>query len=176
MRNIVISLLAVLMVAMFFASVARPEQVGADYYYNYYFASGLEPWTAGQSAEGGPGETLEVATESNGNGHALLSDSGAGAAWMLASFGGREGRIRVKFEARNVEGCERCEPLLYIGNSKPASLEQFRSVGSALGSSWQMYVLDLPAKAETVMVAIGYKGDHAGSIGVDSISVKRYSR
>jgi hypothetical protein len=176
MKSIALSVLAIFMVAALFASVSRPDAAGASYYYNYYFASGLEAWTEGQATEGGPGEALQLATESNGNSHALLSDDSEDTAWMLASFGGREERVRVKFEARNVDGCESCEPLLYIGNSKPTGREQFRSVGTALGPSWQTYVLDVPVKAETVVVAIGYKSAQAGRMGVDNISVKRYSR
>ena len=176
MKSIAISLLAIIILATLFASVSRPQAVGANYYFNYYFASGLEPWTAGQPAEGGPGESLQLATESNGNNYALVPDDASGAAWMLASFGGREGRIRVKFDAMKVEGCESCEPLLYIGNGEPTGPEQFRSMDSALSPSWETYILDVPVEAETVVVAIGYQGDQAGRMGVDRISVKRYSR
>jgi hypothetical protein len=176
MKNTVIPALAIAILAVLFASVFRPDSAGAAYYYNYYFASTLKPWVVGASSPGAGQGGLQLAAEPNGNGYAVVSGSSEGAAWMVASFGGRERRVRVRFDAMNVEGCEHCAPMIYVGNANPTGPEPFQRFDTAVQPVWHTYTVDVPVKSETVVIAIGFEGAGAGKVGIDNLNVKRYYR
>jgi hypothetical protein len=147
--------------------------------YDYDFAKTVEPWEPISESGRITADTLKIKSEATGNTYAALTEKTKGIVAILASFGNTGNTVRVKFQARNVEGCSACVPIVYVGNGKPTNFADFVRVGGPFGItadktaiSWNTYVFEKPIKG-TVTVAVGYlnvEGKPAWA-GVDNISV-----
>jgi hypothetical protein len=155
----------------------------------YTFTKALAPWTGAASDKGCEAtDILQLGEEyemkpGDPNRYALLTRTCGGIVWMVAKLQMEGSEFNVSFDARNIDGCEGCIPLVYVGKSAPYSVIQFGTNFQSLGSSWETHKMsakvggpDKPGPSE-VYVAIGFanldmeRPDLTQGVGIDNITV-----
>jgi len=117
-----------------------------------------------QSFEYDPGPTLSSPIKSNG--YADLVNACGSPVWMVAKLTGTGSSLLVQFDAKNIEGCAACVPLVYAGTTAPSSMSQFKADYKGLAATWQKHALRIsPAPsigaatdgpANYTIIAIGF--------------------
>jgi hypothetical protein len=186
-----------------FAAAAPSFARTADYTSNTYdFQQTLAPWAAAAEYSENLGkEALQLRFEQDpiagtamANGFAALTRENGPALWMQARLQSAGSRIRLEFDAKSIENCEGCIPLVYLGENAPTTLAQFTTDFAGLGESWGRHKFELQAEGRldsgksidipgpgNMIVAIAFTSLEGGpdqpgmrmvqGIGVDNISV-----
>jgi hypothetical protein len=104
--------------------------------------------------------------DSPSNGCVVLTHRGSGSlVAMLAQLKGSGITVRVEFDARALDGCEYCAPVVYAGNGKPTGPESFQDVGSALSNEWTHYGYWALLDGSNPVVAVGIRDERRGWTG-----------
>jgi hypothetical protein len=183
---VVTILLAIQLVSMAAAGWAAAE---APIRETYTFTNSLAPWTGVASNKGceaadilSLGEGYEM-KPSDPNRYALLTRTCGGIVWMIARIQMEGTEFNVSFDARNIDGCEGCIPLVYVGKSAPYSVIQFGTDFQSLSSSWETHKMAVKVSGPDkpgpggVYVAIGFanldmeRPDLTQVVGIDNITV-----
>jgi|SRR5687768_2666700 len=169
-RMSIVMLAAVLFASSFGASKALASEV-AHYYFG--FDESVKPWTAG-SSDGylddgtltlGFDENVARLRPGNGNRYAVLANEHGNVVWMKSTFVADARNVRVEFLAKNVEGCEGCIPIVYVGRNSPQYPGQFKTTFSGLGEVWSYEGIDFTLDSDylkgegignTMVVAVGF--------------------
>jgi hypothetical protein len=183
---VVTILLAIQLVSMAAAGWAASE---APIRETFTFTNSLAPWIGVASNKGceaadilSLGEGYEM-KPSDPNRYALLTRTCGGIVWMVARIQMEGTEFNVSFDARNIDGCEGCIPIVYVGKSAPYSVIQFGTDFQSLSSSWETHKMavnvsgpDKPGPGG-VYVAIGFanldmeRPDLTQVVGIDNITV-----
>jgi hypothetical protein len=90
--------------------------------------------------EKGPAN-MKSTLPSKANGYAELANACGAPVWMMANLTGTGSNLIVEFDAKNVQGCEACIPLVYAGTQAPKYLSQFQADYKGLGAKWDRHTL-----------------------------------
>ena len=123
---------------------------------------------AGDSAVGGDG--LD-------NGCALLTNNHtARFVTMMAPLWGHGTGINVGFTARDLGGCARCAPIVYVGSGKPLDIGSFQMVGPPLTGQWTYYEYTALLDGASPVIAVGIvnldDGRAMQHAGIDNLRVR----
>lgn len=188
LRATIATLLAIQVLSM--AAVGRAAE-NPPAYDNYTFTETLKPWAFGSADDCVKGGSLQLKEEivmspQPPNRYAALTDDCDGAVWMVARLEGSGNTFQVAFDARNVEGCEGCIPIVYVGKGAPKGKEQFTTDFVSLEGGWQTHKFNVKLPEDSgggkpgidrVYVAIGLanldleRPELPQTIGVDNIAV-----
>jgi hypothetical protein len=155
----------------------------------FNFTKALAPWTGAASDKGceaadilSLGEEYEM-KPGDPNRYALLTRTCGGIVWMVAKLQIQGSEFNVSFDARNIDRCEGCIPIVYVGKSAPHSVVQFGTDFNLLGNSWGTHKMavkvggpDKPGPG-SIYVAIGFanldmeRPDLTQVVGIDNVSI-----
>lgn len=121
------------------------------------------------------------------NGYAELANACGYPVWMMANLTGTGNNLLIQFDAKDLQGCAACVPLVYAGTTAPKNMNAFKADYKGLDATWQKHTLRVsiaPAVAaatqgqvNSTVIAISFTSldDRAeGSIqrvGIDNLSV-----
>ncbi len=155
--------------------------------YTYTFDSTVAPWKGAMYREGVPVEipgkqrpVLSLGGDAK-NGYALLSNNGADALWMQATFKASASNVAFNFDVMGIENADRLAPIVYIGKEAPTSAYQFQKMGYPLAKGQQTLYrqIDLAAAGlvgQEFVIAVGFMNldgvQKAQRAAVDNIQVR----
>ena len=171
MKRMIILMLAA---ALFASSLGASKAFAADTAHYYFgFDDTLKPWTAG-SSDGYHNEgTLTLGIEKSlsrikpggGNKYAVLANEYGNVVWMMGTFVSPGRNVKVEFLTKNIDMCEGCIPLVYVGRQAPVIPGQFKASYNGIGEAWGYEGFDFTLESDyfkgegignTMVVAIGF--------------------
>lgn len=150
-KSIYASILALLVV--FVSLPLRPAAAISTTSYTFDFEQSLKPWVPASSRDKCvDGKTLQLVLETGKgmipgqNMFAQLSSACGSNTWMQASLASDANAFAVSFDAKVIEGCAGCIPLLYLGYKTPSYPAQFTTDFQTLGNTWTLhkFIVKLP--------------------------------
>jgi hypothetical protein len=191
MKRLMTLLLALTLSAVLFSTVqpAAASWAGIEYFYN--FSDSLKPFRV-YSDHSTPSNMDIVAltlshdcyvgdllggVEGVDNSCALLTNNhSARIVTLMAPLTGHGIMINVDFIARDLGGCERCAPVVYVGSGKPEGIGSFQMVGPPLTTGWtaSSYRAFLASPDPVIALGIVNLDDGKGlqHAGIDNVRVK----
>lgn len=92
------------------------------------------------------------------NGYAELNNGCGYPVWMMANLTGTGNNLLIEFDAKSVENCLGCIPLVYVGTGVPKVISQFKADYTGLEMTWQKHLV----KASIAPVGDAAAGKLAG--------------
>ena len=191
MKRLMTLLLALTLPAVLFSTVqpAAASWAGIEYFYN--FNDSLKPFRF-YSDHSAPSTTDTVAltlshdcymgdllggVEGVDNSCVLLTNNhSARIVGLMAQLTGHGIMINVDFIARDLGGCERCAPVVYVGSGKPEGIGGFQMVGPPLTTEWSSSSYRAFLDDSNPVIAVGIvnldDGKAMQHAGIDNVRVK----
>ncbi len=171
MKRMFILMLAAALFASSLGASRAFAAVNAHYYFG--FDESVKPWTAGSSDGYVSKGTLTLGLEESsarikpggGNKYAMLANEYGNVVWMKSTFVAPARNVRVEFLAKDIEGCEGCIALVYVGRNSPKVPGDFKASYNGIGEGWGYEGLDFTLDSDyfkgegignTMVVAIGF--------------------
>ena len=161
------------LLALAFMLAATPALAHAQIEIGYFndFQKSLDKFLPGSSLDSCvTKDTLKLSFEKTAakmglptkyNGYAELTRDCGNPVWMMINLTGSGNDLLIQFDAKDVENCGACIPLVYAGTSAPKDLSQFKADYTGLDVKWQKHTVRVSLAPPTAAAA---KGKQAGAV------------
>jgi len=171
MKRMIILMLAAALFASSLGASKAFAAVPAHYYFG--FDESVKPWTSASINGRVNKGTLTLGVEESsarlkpgiGNKYAVLANEYGSVVWMKSTFVTTGRNVKVEFLAKDIEGCEGCIAIVYVGRNSPQYPGEFKTTYNGLGETWGYEGLDFTLDSNylkgegignNMVVAIGF--------------------